>query len=93
MEINYSFLQDAICSESTNSSITDRIFAEITKQVINKTVELVVNQTFKTAPYVISYVGDTIKSNYTYYFGNEETVNEELCGVTFKYDDYSGNIE
>ncbi|MCT4635189.1 MAG: hypothetical protein N4A31_02940 [Rickettsiales bacterium] len=89
VEINYSFLQDAICSDS---SITDKILAEVTKQLIKKTAEVVVKQTFETAPYVISYVGDTIKSNYTYYFGNEEPVKEELCGVTIEHDDHSGTI-
>lgn len=84
-DINYSFLAENMCSNSTSSSITDRILEEIAKQVIKKTAEVVVHQTFETAPYVISYVGESISNNYTYYFGNEESVKDDLYGETVDY--------
>ena len=88
--MNYDFLEENVMSNIsfnvTNSSITDRILEEITKQAIKKAAELVVDQVFETAPYVISYVGETMSSNYAYYFeSKEEDLKEDPYGVTADY--------
>lgn len=95
--INYNFLEKAICSDSTNSSIADKVLEAVIKQVINKSAEIIINQTFETAPYVISYIGETINSNYTYYLGgdknclpmyySEESSKQEAHGIAPDYTD------